>query len=142
MVKKSLINNVYINCKWLTKPKMILFQSLKAFSDALKQQPEYSSKEGEKDVNRKKNRYKDILPCKIFTFKSSYLDEIFCLCQVYFDVFLCIMNTAETCILRFIFRLLRDLMFLRILLWFTICRPWIIEKFDFFDCRMLPILFF
>ena len=42
------------------------FQSLKLFSDQLKCQPEYSSAEGEKDVNRKKNRYKDILPCESF----------------------------------------------------------------------------
>ena len=40
------------------------FQSLKLFSDQLKCQPDYSCAEGEKDVNRKKNRYKDILPCK------------------------------------------------------------------------------
>ncbi len=41
------------------------FQSLKSFSDSLKTQAEFSSSEGEKEVNRKKNRYKDILPCKI-----------------------------------------------------------------------------
>ena len=43
-----------------------LFQSLKAFSDGLKQQADFSCKEGEKDVNRKKNRYKDILPCESY----------------------------------------------------------------------------
>lgn len=34
------------------------------FSDKLKSQAEFSSSEGEKEVNRKKNRYKDILPCE------------------------------------------------------------------------------
>ena len=38
------------------------FQRLKAFSDSLKQQAEFSCSEGEMEVNRKKNRYKDILP--------------------------------------------------------------------------------
>jgi len=38
------------------------FQSLKGFSDELKSQTEFSSSEGDRDVNRKKNRYKDILP--------------------------------------------------------------------------------
>jgi len=38
------------------------FQSLKAFSDELKSQSDFSSSEGDRDVNRKKNRYKDILP--------------------------------------------------------------------------------
>ena len=40
------------------------FQALKSLSDSLKTQPEYSCSEGEQEVNRKKNRYKDILPCK------------------------------------------------------------------------------
>jgi len=38
------------------------FQSLKSFSDELKTKEEFSSSEGDKDVNKKKNRYKDILP--------------------------------------------------------------------------------
>jgi tyrosine-protein phosphatase non-receptor type 12/18/22 len=38
------------------------FQSLKLFSDHLKSQEDFTCSEGEKDVNRKKNRYKDILP--------------------------------------------------------------------------------
>ncbi|XP_059471049.1 tyrosine-protein phosphatase non-receptor type 12-like isoform X2 [Neocloeon triangulifer] len=38
------------------------FQSLKLFSENLKSVPHFCSSEGEKDVNRKKNRYKDILP--------------------------------------------------------------------------------
>jgi len=46
------------------------FQELKSFSDSLKQLPEFSCKEGEKDVNRKKNRYKDILPCKSMLLKN------------------------------------------------------------------------
>lgn len=37
---------------------------MKAFSDGLKSIDQYSTKEGEKEVNRKKNRYKDILPCE------------------------------------------------------------------------------
>lgn len=39
-------------------------QELKQFSENLKSDPDYFCKEGEKSVNRKKNRYKDILPCK------------------------------------------------------------------------------
>ncbi|CAL8114874.1 unnamed protein product [Orchesella dallaii] len=38
------------------------FQELKQFSENLKTDPSYLCKEGEKGVNRKKNRYKDILP--------------------------------------------------------------------------------
>ncbi len=38
------------------------FQQLKAMGDSLRLKPEYSCKEGEMEVNRKKNRYKDILP--------------------------------------------------------------------------------
>lgn len=41
-----------------------MYQELKQFSENLKTDPAYLSKEGEKTVNRKKNRYKDILPCK------------------------------------------------------------------------------
>lgn len=37
-------------------------QQLKSQSDALRTQPEFSCSEGELEVNRKKNRYKDILP--------------------------------------------------------------------------------
>ena len=44
--------------------KPCIFQALKSFSDSLKTQSDYSCSEGEKEVNRKKNRYKDILPCK------------------------------------------------------------------------------
>lgn len=40
------------------------FQDLKQFSETLKVRKEYACTEGEKEVNRKKNRYKDILPCK------------------------------------------------------------------------------
>ena len=43
-----------------------LVQALKAFSDGLKGQTDFSASEGEKEVNRKKNRYKDILPCKFY----------------------------------------------------------------------------
>ena len=35
---------------------------MKLFSDQIKCQAEFSCSEGERDVNRKKNRYKDILP--------------------------------------------------------------------------------
>jgi tyrosine-protein phosphatase non-receptor type 12/18/22 len=45
--------------KWL-----FFFQELKFFSEILKTSKQYSCSEGEKEVNRKKNRYKDILPCK------------------------------------------------------------------------------
>eukprot|EP00096_Caligus_rogercresseyi_P016245 TRINITY_DN884_c0_g1_i2.p1 TRINITY_DN884_c0_g1~~TRINITY_DN884_c0_g1_i2.p1 ORF type:complete len:992 (-),score=351.14 TRINITY_DN884_c0_g1_i2:57-3032(-) len=38
------------------------FSELKSFSEELKSSKDYSTSEGEKDVNRKKNRYKDILP--------------------------------------------------------------------------------
>lgn len=40
------------------------FQSLKDLTESLKNDPNCTSSEGEKDVNRRKNRYKDILPCK------------------------------------------------------------------------------
>ena len=43
---------------------LFVAQSLKLFSDHLKSQEDFTCSEGEKDVNRKKNRYKDILPCK------------------------------------------------------------------------------
>ena len=36
-----------------------MFQSLKSFSDELKTKEEFSSSEGDKDVNKKKNRYKE-----------------------------------------------------------------------------------
>jgi len=48
------------------------FQALKAFSDELKTQEEYSCSEGDKEVNRKKNRYKDILP---FNYSRVLLSE-------------------------------------------------------------------
>ena len=35
---------------------------MKTFSEGLRSQSEHSCSEGEKEVNRKKNRYKDILP--------------------------------------------------------------------------------
>ena len=38
------------------------FQELKSFSDHLRTQPDFGCGEGELEVNRKKNRYKDILP--------------------------------------------------------------------------------
>jgi len=38
------------------------FQSLKQFSDELKGKEDFSTSEGDREVNRKKNRYKDILP--------------------------------------------------------------------------------
>lgn len=38
------------------------FQSLKDLTERLKRDAEYSTSEGLKDVNRRKNRYKDILP--------------------------------------------------------------------------------
>ncbi|CAG7721392.1 unnamed protein product [Allacma fusca] len=38
------------------------FQELKQFSENLKNDPDHVCREGEKNVNRKKNRYKDILP--------------------------------------------------------------------------------
>lgn len=38
------------------------FLSLKELTEKLKKDPEYSCSEGLKDVNRRKNRYKDILP--------------------------------------------------------------------------------
>lgn len=41
------------------------FQELKLFSETIKGCKQYSCSEGEKEVNRKKNRYKDILPFDI-----------------------------------------------------------------------------
>lgn len=38
------------------------FQQLKAFSDSLRSRQDFSCGQGELEVNRKKNRYKDILP--------------------------------------------------------------------------------
>ena len=43
---------------------MFIFQALKSLSESLRNQSEYSCSQGEQEVNRKKNRYKDILPCK------------------------------------------------------------------------------
>ena len=40
------------------------FQELKLLGESLKGLPSHSCKEGEKEVNRRKNRYKDILPCE------------------------------------------------------------------------------
>lgn len=40
------------------------FQTLRELTESLKHDPNYSCKHGLKDVNRIKNRYKDILPCK------------------------------------------------------------------------------
>jgi len=41
------------------------FQELKLLGESLKGMPMYSCSQGEKEVNRRKNRYKDILPCNI-----------------------------------------------------------------------------
>lgn len=40
------------------------FQSLKELTESLKKNPDYSCSKGLEDVNIRKNRYKDILPCK------------------------------------------------------------------------------
>lgn len=40
------------------------FQSLKELTEKLKKDPNYSCSKGLEDVNLRKNRYKDILPCK------------------------------------------------------------------------------
>lgn len=40
------------------------FASLKELTESLKCDRDYSVSEGLKDVNRRKNRYKDILPCE------------------------------------------------------------------------------
>ena len=41
------------------------FQELKLLGESLKGMPMYSCSQGEKEVNRRKNRYKDILPCNV-----------------------------------------------------------------------------
>ncbi len=46
------------------------FQDLKILSESLKGLPAFSCSEGEKEVNRRKNRYKDILPCKFHLITS------------------------------------------------------------------------
>jgi hypothetical protein len=48
------------------KVTTFFIQELKFFSEILKTSKQCSCSEGEKEVNRKKNRYKDILPCKCF----------------------------------------------------------------------------
>lgn len=48
------------------------FQELKLLSESLKGLPMYSCKEGEKEVNKRKNRYKDILPCKFIFVHLNY----------------------------------------------------------------------
>ena len=40
------------------------YLKLKELTEMLKTDPNYPMAEGVSDVNRKKNRYKDILPCK------------------------------------------------------------------------------
>jgi protein tyrosine phosphatase len=50
------------------KVTVFFIQELKFFSEILKTSKQYSCSEGEKEVNRKKNRYKDILPCKCLVF--------------------------------------------------------------------------
>jgi protein tyrosine phosphatase len=40
------------------------FQSLKELTETLKRDEDFLCGQGLEDVNRKKNRYKDILPCK------------------------------------------------------------------------------
>lgn len=42
------------------------FQSLKELTESLKKNPDYSCSKGLEDVNIRKNRYKDILPCECF----------------------------------------------------------------------------
>ena len=41
------------------------FQSLKELTESLKKDPNYSCSKGLEDVNLRKNRYKDILPCML-----------------------------------------------------------------------------
>lgn len=51
-----------------TPPPLSLYDQeyikLKELTEFLKNDPNYPMHEGQSDVNRKKNRYKDILPCK------------------------------------------------------------------------------
>lgn len=50
-----------------TPPPLSLYDQeyikLKELTESLKSDPTYPMNEGQSDVNRKKNRYKDILPC-------------------------------------------------------------------------------
>lgn len=52
-----------------TPPPLSLYDQeyikLKELTESLKSDPSYPMNEGQSDVNRKKNRYKDILPCKL-----------------------------------------------------------------------------
>ena len=42
----------------------MVLQELKELTSRLKRDPKYSTSQGEREINRPKNRYKDILPCK------------------------------------------------------------------------------
>lgn len=52
-----------------TPPPLSLYDQeyikLKELTESLKSDESYPMNEGQSDVNRKKNRYKDILPCKL-----------------------------------------------------------------------------
>ena len=55
------------------------FQELKLIGESLRGMPMYSCSQGEKEVNRRKNRYKDILPCNFQSFavsKNTFLNNI------------------------------------------------------------------
>ena len=68
----SLLNFHFEKFKLFQVLNSLLFQELKAFSEELKNKDDFSCSEGDSEVNRKKNRYKDILP---FNYSRVILSE-------------------------------------------------------------------
>ena len=52
------------SAQFVVNAYFIGLQELKDITESLKSKPGFECSEGEKDVNRRKNRYKDILPCE------------------------------------------------------------------------------
>ena len=80
--KSSYFSLTYI----LNVTTSFLFQLLKSFSDELKTKEDYSSSEGDKDVNKKKNRYKEHNHCWSYFFLFFifyFINEYKGLCDLY-----------------------------------------------------------